>query len=220
MARTTERLQDGQQSVWPFEPADPPPPPAWLQPLQAWQRWSARRRQQRNARADAHPHDHQRSEATTLPEQGRGQALREAHRTLRDRMRAQRSLRQVLPHLFFIERALGQKGSVALLEMPVWVLQRGLQQLSRLPADSLAERTQFSVLQQRLVEAIATRSGRASPPPLRPDSPDSFMGGLDSRHAALTTPGGLEVSEVPRSAYDDLVLGRLPGRDEAANTGG
>lgn len=219
MARQNERMQDSQQSIWPFEPADPPQRPAWLQPLQTWQRWSAQRRQQRDGAAGARIHDHQRSEATTLPEQGRGQALRQAHRALRDRMRAQRGLRKVLPHLFFIERALGQKGSVALLEMPVWVLQRGLQQLSRLPADSLAERTQFSVLQQRLVEAIASRSGHTRPPPARADAPDSFMGGLDSRSAALTTPGGLEVSEVPHSAYDDLVQGRLPGRDEAANHG-
>lgn len=218
MARTNERLQDSQDSIWPFELADAPARPAWLQPLQAWQRWSAQRRLQRSVRAGARAQDHQRSEATTLPEQGRGKALREAHRALRDRMRAQRGLRQVLPHLFFIERALGQKGSVALLEMPVWVLQRGLQQLSRLPADSLAERTQFSVLQQRLVEAIATRSGHVRPP-MRPDSPDSFMGGLDSRHASNTTPGGLEVSEVPHSAYDDLVQGWLPRRDEAANSG-
>ena len=62
-------------------------------------------------------------------------------------------LRQVLPHLYFVERSLSRQGSLALMEVPVWVLQRALQQLSRLPADSLAERVQFSVLQQRLVEA-------------------------------------------------------------------
>ena len=79
------------------------------------------------------------------------------------------------------------------------------------------------MLQQRLVEAIATRSGRTSPPPARADSPDSFMGGLDSQlgHRSSifnTAPGGLEVSEVPHSAYDDLVQERLHSRDEAANT--
>lgn len=222
MAGSTERLQDAQESVWPFEPADPAPAPSWLQRLKTWQRWPVVRRPRRHSDTDATAQDHLRGEATTLPEHGRGQALRAAHRALRERMRTQRGLREVLPHLFFIERALAQKGSVALLELPVWVLQRGLQQLSRLPADSLDERALFSVLQQRLVEAIATRSGRTSPPPARADSPDSFMGGLDSQlgHRSIfsTLPGGLEVSEVPHSVYDDVLQDRLHGRDEAANT--
>ena len=224
MARSTERLQDSQQSVWAFESTERPPAPGWLQPLKAWQRWAEQRKARHPAPAHLGAHDHQRCEATTLPEPGRGQALRQAHRALRERMRAQRGLRQVLPHLYFIERALSRQGSVALLEMPVWVLQRGLQQLSRLPADSLTERQQLSVLQQRLVEAIASRSLRASRPLVRAESPDSFMGGLDSqlgtRSAFNTAPGGLEVSEVPTSVYDDLVQGTLPGRDEAANTSG
>jgi hypothetical protein len=50
------------------------------------------------------------------------------------------------------------------------------------------------------------------------------MGGLDSqmgsRSALNTSPGGLEVTELPHSAYDDLVQGTLPDRDEAANTPG
>ncbi len=224
MAGSTERLQDSQQSVWAFEAPDQRPAPGWLQPLKAWQRWAAQRKARRPLSDKPSTQDPRRGEATTLPEPGRGQALRQAHRALRDRMRAQRGLRQVLPHLYFIERALSRQGSVALLEMPVWVLQRGLQQLSRLPADSLAERQQLSVLQQRLVEAIGLRSRKASQPPVRAESPDSFMGGLDSqlgnRSAFNTAPGGLEVSEVPHSAYDDLVQGTLPGRDEAANTGG
>lgn len=224
MAGSSERLQDSQQSVWAFEAAEQRNAPSWLQPLKAWQRWAEQRKARRPAPGSKPAHDPQRSEATTLPEPGRGQALRQAHRALRDRMRAQRGLRQVLPHLYFIERSMSRQGSVALLEMPVWVLQRGLQQLSRLPADSLAERLQFSVLQQRLVEAIASRSRRASQPPARADAPDSFMGGLDSqlgsRSAFNTAPGGLEVSEVPHSVYDDLVQGTLPGRDEAANTSG
>lgn len=224
MAGSTERSQDSQQSVWAFDAAERFSPPGWLQPLKAWQHWAAQRKARQPARVGAPAHDHQRGEATTLPEPGRGQALRQAHRALRDRMRAQRGLRQVLPHLYFIERALSRQGSVALLEMPVWVLQRGLQQLSRLPADSLAERVLLSVLQQRLVEAITSRSLRASQPPVHAESPDSFMGGLDSqlgtRSVFHTPAGGLEVSEVPNSVYDDLVQGTLPTRDEAANTSG
>jgi hypothetical protein len=64
------------------------------------------------------------------------------------------------PHLYFIERALAHQGSAALPELPVRVLQRGLQQLARLPADNLAERVQFSVLQQRLEEAIDRTAAR------------------------------------------------------------
>ncbi|MDH4392125.1 MAG: hypothetical protein QE285_11985 [Aquabacterium sp.] len=196
-----------------------------MHPLKAWQRWSALRRVHTAVRNSTDQRNHFRSEVTTLPEPGRGQALRQAHRALRDRMRTQRGLRQVLPHLYFIERSLSRQGSVALTEMPVWVLQRGLQQLSRLPADSLAERLQFSVLQQRLVETIAGRSLRAATQPTRgAESSDSFMGGLDSqsgiRSSLNSMPGGLEVSEVPRSAYDDVVQGTLPHRHEAANTSG
>lgn len=224
MARSTEGLQDGRLSVWNVEPEAQAPAPGWLQPLKAWQRWAARRRHPPSQRNQPPQHDPQRSEATTLPEPGRGQALRQAHRALRERMRAQRGLRQVLPHLYFIERSLSRQGSVALLEMPVWVLQRGLQQLSRLPADSLTERTQFSVLQLRLVEAIAERSSRAGPPPAQADAPDSFMGGLDSqlgtRGAPHTAAGGLDVREVPRAVYDDLVQGTLPRHDDAANLSG
>lgn len=216
LASSIERLQDSQDSVWTFEAAEPARPSGWMR--KAWQRWAAQRR---SARPIGNVDDAERSEATTLPEPGRGKALREAHRALRDRMRAQRSLRQVLPHLYFVERSLSRQGSLALMEVPVWVLQRALQQLSRLPADSLAEREQFSVLQQRVVEAIASRSIRSTQPLRRPESPDSFMGGLDSqfdgRSQSQSGPGGLEISEVPRSVYDDLLQGTLPSRDEAAN---
>jgi hypothetical protein len=217
-------MQDSQLSVWTIETADPPQSAGWLQTLATWQRWAVQRKPPQSAHKPIRQQDLQRSEATTLPEPGRGQALRQAHRALRDRMRAQRGLRRVLPHLYFIERALSRSGSVALLDMPVWVLQRGLQQLTRLPADSLAERVQLNVLQQRLVEAIASRSVKAKQPPVRQESPDSFMGGPDSqlgnRSGSHSSPAGLEVHEVPRSAYDDLLQGTLPGRDEAANTSG
>jgi len=225
MGRSNDRVQDSQLSVWTFDAAEPEPRPAakgWLASLASWH-W--RSGAQQTARQAAAPQaDPAQGEATTLPEAGRGQALRQAHRVLRDRLRAQRGLRRVLPHLYFIERSLSRQGSAALLDMPVWVLQRGLQQLSRLPADNLAERVQFHVLQQRLVEAIQQRSAALVPVAGWPESPDSFMGGLDrqmgSRSALNTSPGGLEVTELPHSAYDDLVQGTLPDRDEAANTPG
>lgn len=223
MGRWTERAQDSQLSVWALEPAEPrQAAPGWLASLTEWRR--RRLRQPPRPTDPASAADAARGESTTLPEAGRGQALRLAHRALRDRMRAQRELRRVLPHLYFIERALARQGSAALLDMPVWVLQRGLQQLSRLPADSLDERVSFNVLQQRLVEAIRMRSTAASPQGAQAESPDSFMGGIDSqmgsRSVVHTSPGGLEVTELPHSAYDDLVQGTLPDRADAANTSG
>lgn len=59
------------------------------------------------------------------------------------RMRAQRDLRGVLPHLRSNQRLPAHQGSAALLEGPVWALQRGLQQQLCPPADSLDERAQF-----------------------------------------------------------------------------
>jgi hypothetical protein len=223
MGRWTDRAQDSQQSVWSFDPAEArPATPGWLASLAAWHRRPARRKP---VQPDPpRPAGTAQSERTTLPEPGRGQLLRQAHRALRDRMRAQRDLRRVLPHLYFIERSLAREGSTALLEMPVWVLQRGLQQLLRLPADSLDERAQFGVLKQRLVDAIQQRSVSAPPPAAPAESPDSFMGGIDSqigsRSGANSSPGGLEVTELPHSAYDDLVQGTLPDRDDAANASG
>jgi hypothetical protein len=221
MGQWTDRARDSQDSVWSFETAKPRlAAPEWLASLAVWHRRPARRKP---AQPDApHPASKAHSDRTTLPDPGRGQLLRKAHRALRDRMRAQRDLRRVLPHLYFIERSLARQGSIALLEIPVWVLQRGLQQLMRLPADSLDERSQFNLLQLRLVEAIRQRSVAAPPRATPAESPDSFMGGLDSqigsRSAVHTSPGGLEVTELPHSAYDDLVQGTLPDRDDAANT--
>ena len=223
MGRPAQHQPESDLSVWNVEPDEPEPASkAWLQPLKAWQRWSNQRKVRKAQSADVQ--DQLRGVLTTQPESGRGQALRAAHRALRDRLNSQRALRRVLPHLYFIERALARQGSVALLETPVWVLQRGLHQLSRLPADNLAERVQLSVLQQRLVEAIRMRSMVARPGLGQAEAPDSFMGGQDSqmggRSGYHTQSGGLEVSEVPRSVYEDLIQGTLPERDAAANHSG
>lgn len=224
MGRSTEGAQDSQLSVWTFEAAEQAPAPGggWLASLTGWPRWGAAakpRPADPRPAASADP-----SDTTAQPEAGRGRTLRLAHRALRDRMRAQRALRQVLPHLYYIERALSRQGSAALLEMPVWVLQRGLQQLARLPADNLGERVHFSVLQQRLVEAIQQRSMPPTRQAAARDAPDSFMGGLDSQMGSRGGPhsghGGLEVTELPVSAYDDLMQGSLPARDPAANAAG
>lgn len=221
MGRSSERMQDSEHSVWSLDTAESTPAaPGWLASLTG----------KRSGRASTTPPpatatarlDPGDSPVSPTPpaEPSRGQALRQAHRALRDRLRAQRALRSVLPHLYFIERSLARQGSAALQEIPVRVLQRGLQQLARLPADNLAERLQFSVLQQRLTEAIAQRSAAPVPSARRPAVPmDSFLGGLDSGPAPLTGPGGLEVSEVPQSVYDDLLLDQPPGPDTDSTPG-
>ena len=218
MGRSTERMQDSQHSVWSLDTDDAEPAGnGWLASLTGWHRRST---PEQPPQAPPQPAPVP-AEASPQPETSRGQALRQAHRALRDRLRAQRDLRRVLPHLYFIERSLARQGSAALLDMPVRVLQRGLQQLARLPADSLAERVQFSVLQQRLEEAIQSRGTAHLQTPRRPAAPvDSFMGGLDSGPAPLTGPGGLDVTELPQSVYDDLVQGDVPDPDDPAHTRG
>lgn len=96
--------------------------------------------------------------ASTSPPliESRGQALREAHRSLRALIKQHPGLKQVMPHLAYIERALGRKGSRALMRVPVAVLQRGLEQLERLQAEQ--PRDALRALRTRLVEAIALRS--------------------------------------------------------------
>lgn len=216
MGQGIERSPDSHISVWNLDDAQAAPTKGW-RPLRALQRWTAGiTGLGRHAGSDDGP-----ALATTLPEAGRGQALRAAHQALRQRLRRQRELRRVLPHLYFIERSLAHQGSAALMAVPIWVLQRGLQQLTRLPADNLAERVQFSVLHHRLVEAIDSRSQQHQAGKGQALAQDSFMGGLDgplSRRGPLSTgPGGLEVSEVPRSVYDELVHGPLSRQDTAAN---
>lgn len=154
-------------------------------------------------------------DVTTQPPPSRGQALREAYRTLRLRMDSRPAVRQVLPHLAAIERSLGRHGSRALHRLPVPVLHRGLTQLTLLQSDDddPLDAANLRVLRLRLIEAIALRSAPAPgidalppPPPraLRRSSPaprgfapsSSLMGGS-------TLPQGMEVSEVSAEAYEE-----------------
>jgi len=191
---------------------------AWRNPLQAWRlltgAWckpaAPQARPRRPARDPA--------DLTTLPPPGRGQALREAHRTLRQRMRSHPALRQVMPHLYYIERALAKRGSVALLRVPVPVLQRGLLQLAQLQHDNEPplEALNLRVLRLRLIEAIAVRAealppGRAGGTQAEPQRTD-FGATLNSvqrtQIPASSSLPGMEVSELPASAFDDSAMTR------------
>lgn len=183
-----------------------------LEQLQSWRLSPSRPQTQ----PDSDDEQRASGDVTTQPPPSRGQALREAYRTLCQRMDSRPAMRQVLPHLAAIERALRKHGSRALHRLPVPVLHRGLTQLTLLQSDDddpLAG-ANLRVLRLRLIEAIALRSAPAAgadnlpPPPPRPvrrASPaaprgfapsSSFMGGS-------TLPQGMEVSEVSVDAYEE-----------------
>ncbi|MDT7835124.1 hypothetical protein [Aquabacterium sp. OR-4] len=154
-------------------------------------------------------------ELTTQPPPSRGQALREAYRTLRQRMDSRPAMRQVLPHLAAIERALGRHGSRALHKLPVPVLHRGLTQLTLLQSDDDAplDAASLRVLRLRLIEAIALRSAPVAGSdaeadraerPVRRALPSAPRGFAPSSHlGASTLPQGMEVSEVSADAFDE-----------------
>lgn len=126
--------------------------------------------------------------ASTSPPiiESRGQALREAHRALHALIKAHPGMKQVMPHLAHIERALGRKGSRALMRVPVAVLQRGLEQLESLQAEQ--PRDALRALRTRLVEAIALRSVARNT-------------SLQTRSSA---PAALEVMEASHSEFDEV----------------
>lgn len=175
----------------------------------------------------APPDERTSGELTTLPGASRGHLLREAHRGLRELMRQHSGLRRVLPHLYFIERSLARRGSMALMDVPVLVLQRGLQQLDRVPVGNDAgalELSHLQILRYRLAEAIGLRSRHlGAGASKRSAGQDSFNGNLDTRPSSRgtlsTLPGGLDVSEVPHSLFDALA-DRPPPRPAETNSRG
>lgn len=227
MGVTKERLQDSQHSVWSVTPEAAAGGSAWAHPLKALQRLTSALMQTRQERqlheADRPPvqlRERSSGEMTTLPSGGRGQALREAHRELRRQMRRHPALRQVLPHLYFVERSLARHGTAALFDMPLWVMQRALPQLGRLPLDEHPHALEhpLDTLRLRLIEAIETRSLQVAVESAAPEHDDSFHGSPDSQMSALgpmsLPPAGIVVDELPNSTFDAPSLDR-PHRDSA-----
>lgn len=170
------------------------------------------------SRAESGDDDAQRAsgDVTTQPPPSRGQALREAYRTLRQRLDSRPAVRQVLPHLAAIERSLGRHGSRALHRLPVPVLHRGLTQLTLLQSDDddPLDAANLRVLRLRLIEAIALRSAPVAgldalpPPPPRPHrrampAPRGFAPS-SSLMGGSTLPQGMEVSEISADAYEEI----------------
>ncbi|MEK8052442.1 hypothetical protein AACH10_19475 [Ideonella sp. DXS22W] len=191
----------------------------WQQ-LQAWRQRTPWSRAGSDDDGDA---ERASGELTTLPPPSRGQALRAAWRTLHERMDSRPAMRQVLPHLAAIERALGRHGSRALHKLPVPVLHRGLTQLTLLQGDDDAplDAANLRVLRLRLIEAIALRSapaaGSEAPPPARPSrraatatargfAPSSHLASSQLTSSQLHSSGlstGMDVSEVSVDDFDE-----------------
>ena len=155
------------------------------------------------------------ADVTTLPPPSRGQALRDAHRTLRQHMRNHPAIRQMMPHLSCIERSLAKRGSAALKRLPVGVLQRGLAQLAVLQDGDAAsgEALHLRVLRFRLLEAITVRNNMPyvwgvnhdTMPGKRHDiaAGSDSLSGVSLSDIAPSETGGLN-SEASSSMFDDL----------------
>lgn len=213
MADVDERVRGTGISAWGDEPADVPARRRWPQALRSWLNAAGVVKEARSSAQAARPQgDRSSAEMTTLPAVGRGQALREAHRSLRRHLKRHRPLRGIMPHLHFIEQSLARQGSAALTDLPVWVMQRGLQQLARLPWDEHSEPSlhPLQTLRLRLIEAIETRGPRAVVRHASTPEQDSFSGSLDEAPSSCgpesLPPAGIVVDELPDSDFD-----RLPG---------
>ena len=155
------------------------------------------------------------ADVTTLPPPSRGQALRDAHRTLRQHMRNHPAIRQMMPHLSCIERSLAKRGSAALKRLPVGVLQRALEQLAVLQDGDAAsgEALHLRLLRFRLMEAITVRNNMPyvwgvnhdTLPAKRNDiAPGSdSLSGVSLSDIAPSETSGLN-SEASSSMFDDL----------------
>jgi hypothetical protein len=201
MTDATQRLPDSRISVWHDEPAEATAMPRWARPLERLSEVLKSVRQPRHVAAATV--ERSSGEMTTQPAGGRGQALREAHRSLRLHLHRHPALRRLLPHLHYIEEALARQGSAALIDLPPWLLQRALQQLARLPWDEHPEPSLHPLLtlRQRLTEAIELHGLHAAVRRSR-SSEGSVDDALDSRSAGVEPLGrrsaGFELDALPR----------------------
>ena len=124
----------------------------------------------------------------------RGYALRRAHRALCSLFLEQEGLRQVLPHLSLLERALARQGSKALRRVPTAVLHNALEQLEDL--QSSENHPDLGVLRTRIVESLALRS---------------VITQHDSGPGAALSIFGVEVKEASQSDFDDAAR-QIAGR--------
>lgn len=86
----------------------------------------------------------------------RGEALRLSHLALQALLHEHRDVRHVLPHLIHLEQALSRAGSRALIELPLKVLQRAMDQLDTIQGGQQAEA--LLALRLRVEESVRQRT--------------------------------------------------------------
>ena len=122
--------------------------------------------------------------ASTKPG-SRGEALRLAHMALQALLVEHPDARQVMPHLSHLEQALARQGSRALIELPVKVLQRALDQLDTIQSAAQAEA--LVPLRLRVEESVRQRT------------PVNLRGDI----------ANVEVQEASVSQFDEAVTNRM-----------
>ena len=122
--------------------------------------------------------------ASTKPG-SRGEALRMAHLALQALLVEHRDTRHVMPHLGHLEQALARQGSRALIELPVKLLQRALDQLDTIQSAAQAEA--LVPLRLRVEEAVRQRT------------PVNLRGDI----------ANVEVQEASVSQFDEAVTNRM-----------
>jgi hypothetical protein len=93
---------------------------------------------------------------STSSKPGRGEALRLSHVALQALLVEHREARHVLPHLSHLEQALARSGSRALIDLPLKVLQRAMDQLETIATGAHAE--VLLPLRMRVEESVRQRT--------------------------------------------------------------
>lgn len=136
---------------------------------------------------------------------GRGEALRLAHLALQALLQEHRDVRHVLPHLIHLEQSLARHGSRALVEVPVKVLQRAMDQLDTIQAGTQA--AALLALRLRVEEAVRQRS----PVNLRGD-----IANVEVRETSVSQYDEAEDELTNRMALDEIYAKAGPRVGEVA----
>lgn len=132
------------------------------------------------------------AQTTSSKPGSRGEALRMAHVALQVLLAEHREARHVLPHLTYLEQALARNGSRALVELPVKVLQRAMDQLDSIGSGEYADA--LLPLRLRVEESIRQRT----PVNLRGD-----IANVDVRETSVSQFDEAEVELTNRMALDE-----------------
>ncbi|MCG3190510.1 MAG: hypothetical protein LKCHEGNO_03243 [Burkholderiaceae bacterium] len=136
--------------------------------------------------------DDSRQHSPTSKPASRGEALRLSHLALQALLHEHRDVRHVLPHLIHLEQALSRAGSRALIELPLKVLQRAMDQLDTIQGGQQAQA--LLPLRLRVEESVRQRT----PVNLRGD-----IANVDVRETSVSQYDEAEVELTNRMALDE-----------------